>query len=155
MSSGPRPRSGEYSVAVQLGYQSAAARDADGHARLVSELVSLLAAMRPVNLYTHNLLDKHVTHVAVGTATVLAVRALALEQRPMRMVGIEAWRDLDWLGDDEKLRFDVSRFWVWPTSWPAASRRSSTGRPTTSPRGAAAWPTPRSSSPERPTTPTR
>jgi LmbE family N-acetylglucosaminyl deacetylase len=101
---------GEYSVAVQLGYASAVARDADGHARLVTELVSLLAAMRPVNLYTHNLLDKHVTHVAVGAATVLAVRALAVEHRPMRMVGIEAWRDLDWLGDDEKLRFDVSRF---------------------------------------------
>jgi LmbE family N-acetylglucosaminyl deacetylase len=101
---------GRYSVAVQLGFPSAEARSPEGHATLVGELVSLLAATRPVNLYTHNLFDKHATHVAVAAATVSAVRAMAVEQRPMRMVGVEAWRDLDWLGDAEKVRLDVSRF---------------------------------------------
>jgi LmbE family N-acetylglucosaminyl deacetylase len=101
---------GAYAAVVQLGHPSADTRSPDGHRRLVEEVTALLVATRPVNLYTHNLLDKHVTHVAVGAATVRAVRALPMVDRPLRMVGVEAWRDLDWLADAEKVRFDVSRF---------------------------------------------
>jgi LmbE family N-acetylglucosaminyl deacetylase len=101
---------GGYAVVVQLGYASDEARSVDGHRRLVDDLTSLLSAARPVNVYTHNLLDKHTTHVAIGAAVVSAVRALPMPQRPMRLVGVEAWRDLDWLGDAEKIRFDVSRY---------------------------------------------
>jgi LmbE family N-acetylglucosaminyl deacetylase len=101
---------GGYAAVVQLGYSSEEARHADGHQRLVAELTSIVAAAQPVNLYTHNLLDKHVTHVAIGAATVSAVRRLPMSARPLRMVGVEAWRDLDWLADVEKVRFDVSRY---------------------------------------------
>jgi LmbE family N-acetylglucosaminyl deacetylase len=99
---------GGYSAVVQLGHSSRSIGDAGGVAALGAELVPILAATRPINLYTHNPADEHPTHLAVVAATVGAVRALPIEQRPVRFVGIEGWRDLDWLGDGEKLRFDAT-----------------------------------------------
>jgi LmbE family N-acetylglucosaminyl deacetylase len=98
---------GGYSAIFQLGHPSASIRG-DGHATLVGELVEILDAARPVNVYTHNLADKHSTHLAAGVATVEAVRLLPVDRRPWRVIGIEGWRSLDWLGDDEKLLLDVS-----------------------------------------------
>ncbi len=98
---------GGYSAVLQLGHPSPSIR-ADGHGRLVVELAEILVAARPVNVYTHNLADKHPTHVAVGAATIEAVRRLPTDQRPWKLIGIEGWRGLDWLGDDEKVLLDVS-----------------------------------------------
>jgi LmbE family N-acetylglucosaminyl deacetylase len=98
---------GAYSAIFQLGHASAAIRG-DGHGELVGELAELLAAARPVNVYTHNLADKHATHVAAAAATVEALRRLPADQRPWKVVGIEGWRSLDWLGDDEKVLLDAS-----------------------------------------------
>ena len=98
---------GAYSAIVQLDHPSAAIRG-DEHGILVAELVALLDATRPVNLYTHNLADKHSTHLATGVATIEAARQLAPDARPWRVVGIEGWRSLDWLDDDEKVLLDVS-----------------------------------------------
>jgi LmbE family N-acetylglucosaminyl deacetylase len=98
---------GRYGVVVQLSHPSAAVRG-DGHEALVDELVGLLRATRPVNVYTHNLADKHETHVAVGVAAVEALRRLPVGERPWKVVGVEGWRGLDWLGDREKVALDVS-----------------------------------------------
>ncbi len=98
---------GGYSAIFQLGHASASIRG-DGHGRLVDELVEILAAARPVNVYTHNLADKHSTHLAAAVATIEAVRRLPADQRPWRVVGVEGWRSLDWLSDDEKILLDVS-----------------------------------------------
>ena len=43
-------------------------------------------------------------------ATVHAVRRLPVDERPSRFVGIEGWRDLDWMTDGEALRFDSTRY---------------------------------------------
>jgi LmbE family N-acetylglucosaminyl deacetylase len=99
---------GEYGAMLQLGHPSRDIRSADGLDRLVAELFSILQACQPSNVYTHNLADKHETHVAVAAATTHALRSLPPEQRPWRFVGVEAWRDLDWLPDGEKLRFDAT-----------------------------------------------
>lgn len=99
---------GRYGAMVQLGHPSAAVRSDAGHAALVDELAELVAATSPAHVYTHNLADKHETHVAVAAAVVLAVRSLPAEQRPWRLVGCEGWRDLDWLPDGEKVVLDVS-----------------------------------------------
>jgi len=98
---------GSYSAALQLGFASASLRG-DGHSTLVDQLTEILDATRPVNVYTHNLADKHDTHLAVVAATVRAVRALDPPDRPWRLVGIEGWRGLDWLTDNEKVLLDVS-----------------------------------------------
>lgn len=98
---------GGYSAIFQLGHPSAAIREPQ-QTPLVDELVEILAVARPVNVYTHNLADKHSTHLAAAVATIRAVRALPPDQRPWRLVGIEGWRSLDWLNDDEKILLDVS-----------------------------------------------
>jgi LmbE family N-acetylglucosaminyl deacetylase len=101
---------GSYSAVLQLGHPSPELRSREGFGHLIDELVTVLEAANPLNVYTHNLTDKHTTHVAVAAATVHAVRRLSLEKRPSRLVGIEAWRDLDWLHDGEKLRLDASPY---------------------------------------------
>jgi len=98
---------GGYSAVFQLGHPSPAIRG-PSHAELVSELAEILSACRPVNVYTHNLADKHATHVAAAAATIEALRTLPPDQRPWKVVGIEGWRSLDWLDDDEKVLLDTS-----------------------------------------------
>jgi len=98
---------GRYAFVAQLDYTSAETRT-PGHPALSADLKAILQAVRPQVVYTHNLADKHNTHVAVAVATLLAVRSLPRDQRPGRLFGCEVWRDLDWLNDDEKVVFDVS-----------------------------------------------
>jgi len=93
---------GEYSAVVQLAHPSASVKDAKAPA-VASDLEQLLAACRPEVLYTHNLADKHDTHVAVALRVVAACRRLPESQRPARIIGCEVWRDLDWLCDSDKL----------------------------------------------------
>ena len=98
---------GEYAAVVLLDCPGAVVRDAaDG--RPVDDLVEVLRAARPTIVYTHNLADKHDTHVAVALRTIDAIRRLPAGDRPSRLYGCEVWRDLDWVPDDEKVIFDVS-----------------------------------------------
>jgi len=97
---------GEYSAVVQLGYTSAQAKQAGG-SHLIGELADLLRAARPEVLFTHNLADKHDTHVAVALRALDACRALDEGERPARVLGGEVWRDLDWLSDADKVALDV------------------------------------------------
>ena len=99
---------GGYGAIAQLGHASAFVRSPAGFAVLVAQFRDLLASTRPLNVYTHNLADKHATHVAVAAAVIAAIRALPGEERPHRLVGIEGWRDLDWLADHEKVSFDAT-----------------------------------------------
>jgi len=98
---------GEYGVMIQLGYTSTEVRDRTDR-RLRDDLRGILEAATPEVVYTHNLADKHPTHIAVVRAVIEAVRALPRRARPQRLIGCEGWRDLDWLPDDEKVVMDVS-----------------------------------------------
>jgi len=98
---------GKYGVMVQLGYPSAAIKGAEASA-LEDELVTLLGAMSGQVVYTHNLADKHETHIAVALAVLRAIRRLPAAARPRAVYGCEAWRDLDWLPDEEAVVLDVS-----------------------------------------------
>jgi LmbE family N-acetylglucosaminyl deacetylase len=98
---------GGYSAIVQLGHASASVRG-DGHPGVVAELAEIVDATRPTNIYTHDLADKHATHVAVGVAAVEALRSLPPDRRPWRLIGVEGWRSLDWLADAEKVLLDTS-----------------------------------------------
>lgn len=96
---------GEYSAQVQLGFSSAdvKARDGAERAALRSDLIRLFQLTQPRVVYTHNVADKHDTHVAVTLRVVDALRALPREARPERVIGCEVWRDLDWLADRDKV----------------------------------------------------
>ena len=98
---------GKYSAVVLLDHSGAVVRDAASNGP-VDDLVEVLRATRPTVVYTHNLADKHDTHVAVALRVVAATRRLPSAERPMRLYGCEVWRDLDWVGDDEKVVFDLS-----------------------------------------------
>lgn len=97
---------GRFAVMVQLDYPSGVAKDA-ADPRLREDLRSILAASRPRVVYTHNPADKHDTHIAVVIPVIQAIRDLPREQRPEAVHGCEVWRDLDWLGDAEKIVHDV------------------------------------------------
>jgi len=98
---------GEYGALALLDHTSKAVKD--GHDTLiVKELAELILSANPDIIYTHNPADKHDTHVAVFIKVIRAIRSLPKSKRPKRLLGIEVWRDLDWLTDDDKIRLDVS-----------------------------------------------
>jgi LmbE family N-acetylglucosaminyl deacetylase len=98
---------GEYGAAVLLDHTSAQLKDAVARRALVGELTDLLRACRPGVVYTHNLADRHSTHVGTALATIEACRALPPAERPARLLGGEVWRDLDWLADGDRVGEDV------------------------------------------------
>lgn len=98
---------GDFAAAVLLDYPSSAVKNA-ADARPKDDLADILRATRPEVVYTHNLADKHDTHVAVALRTIDAIRTLPADARPARLYGCEVWRDLDWLPDADKVAFDLS-----------------------------------------------
>ena len=98
---------GRFGAMVQLDYPSSIAKDA-ADPRLREDLRAILAATQPRVVYTHNPADKHETHIAVVVPVIQAIRDLPRDKRPQAVHGCEVWRDLDWLGDGEKVIHDVS-----------------------------------------------
>lgn len=98
---------GEYGALALLDYESFEVKQKD-NAELISELVNLITLANPEVIYTHNLADKHQTHVAIVINVIKAIRALPKEKRPKLVYGCEIWRSLDWVNDDEKIYLDVS-----------------------------------------------
>lgn len=98
---------GEFAAQVMLNYSSEVVKDSKSKSP-VEDMVSLLKATRPQFVFTHNLADKHETHVAVTVRVIAALRSLPENERPQRIYGCEVWRDLDWLPDEDKIIFDLS-----------------------------------------------
>jgi LmbE family N-acetylglucosaminyl deacetylase len=98
---------GDYGLLVQLDYTSAEVKAASNRS-LAADLAAIVRACRPDVVYTHNLADKHDTHVAVALSAVRALRSLAADERPRRVLGCEVWRGLDWLLDEEKVALNVT-----------------------------------------------
>jgi len=98
---------GEYAASAMLGVSSAEVKDAsDG--RVVRELSDLIRRTRPQVVYTHNLADRHDTHVAVALRVIEACRTLPAAERPRQLLGGEVWRDLDWQSGADRLALDVT-----------------------------------------------
>jgi LmbE family N-acetylglucosaminyl deacetylase len=98
---------GEYAAQVLLDHKSSAIKDPKNES-VVADFVALLRAARPKVVYTHNLADKHDTHVGVVLKVIRACRALPAEERPEKLIGCEVWRDLDWLCDKDKVVMPVN-----------------------------------------------
>lgn len=99
---------GEYAAQVLLDHPSATVKDGE-QSVVLEDIRRVLELSRPEVVYTHNLCDRHDTHVAVALRTIGALRSLPEELRPQRVIGCEVWGDLDWLPDDQKVKMDVSR----------------------------------------------
>ncbi|MHB8061698.1 MAG: PIG-L deacetylase family protein, partial [Ruminiclostridium sp.] len=98
---------GEYGAVTLLDYSSSEVKDPK-NTDVVSELKELICAARPNVIYTHNLADKHDTHIGVVTKVIRALRELPKDVHPEKLYGCEVWRSLDWVNDEEKIAFDVS-----------------------------------------------
>ncbi len=98
---------GEYAAQVMLDYPSKVSKDA-AQKEPVDDLALLLKAAHPREVYTHNLADKHDTHVATALRVVSAIRCLPSAERPEKLYGCEVWRDLDWLLDEDKVGMELS-----------------------------------------------
>ena len=98
---------GEFAAQVMLDFPSKVVKDASRN-EPVDDILEIIRATRPRIVYTHNLADKHDTHVAVALRVIEALRKLEPAERPEKVVGCEVWRALDWMLDSDKLMMDLS-----------------------------------------------
>lgn len=98
---------GEYAAQVMLDYPSKAVKDGNNR-EVIEDLAGLIRFTHPQAVFTHNLADKHDTHVAVALRVLAAIRSLAPSERPQKLYGCEVWRDLDWMVDGDKVALNVS-----------------------------------------------
>ncbi len=98
---------GKYNLQLQLAHPSADVKT-PGNASVTADLAVIFGGCRPSVVYLHQPADKHDTHVACLLRCLEALRALPRAQRPARVLGVEGWRDLDWLADDAKVPLDAS-----------------------------------------------
>jgi LmbE family N-acetylglucosaminyl deacetylase len=98
---------GEYAAQIMLDFPSKVVKDAS-KIETVEDIAQIIRAAKPQIVFTHNLTDKHDTHVAVALRVVEAIRRLEQAERPARLVGCEVWRALDWMVDSAKVMMDVS-----------------------------------------------
>jgi LmbE family N-acetylglucosaminyl deacetylase len=100
-------RIGKFQAQIFLDYPSKDVKFGNRH-QVVEDLKTILQATQPEVIYTHNLADKHDTHVAVALAVLAACRESSSLTKGSKIYGCEVWRGLDWLPDDQKVALDVS-----------------------------------------------
>lgn len=100
-------RLGKYNLQLQLSHASGDVKKS-GHAGVAADLAAIFGGCRPSVVYLHQPADKHDTHVGCFLRCIEAIRALPRDRRPARVLGVEGWRDLDWLADNDKVPMDAS-----------------------------------------------
>lgn len=98
---------GRYGFLGMLGCPSKQVKSASD-TQVSDEIAEIIKLSRPETVYTHNLADKHDTHVGVALKTIAALRSLPEDIRPKKVYSLEVWRGLDWLCDSDKTCFDTS-----------------------------------------------
>jgi LmbE family N-acetylglucosaminyl deacetylase len=98
---------GEFAAQVLLDFPSKIVKD-NTQQEPVDDILAILRAAKPQIVYTHNLADKHDTHVATALRVIEALRQLEPAKRPERVIGCEVWRALDWMVDSDKLMMDLT-----------------------------------------------
>jgi len=99
---------GEFAAQIMLDIPSKVIKDSSRN-EPVDDILEILLATKPKFVYTHNLADKHDTHIGVALRVIQALRKLDQAERPERLVGCEVWRALDWMVDSDKVTMDLSR----------------------------------------------
>ena len=98
---------GEYAFMAQLDYPSSVVKQPCSP-DFANDLQTIFCVAKPRVVYTHNLADKHDTHVAVVVPVIQALRELPEADRPAEVYGVEVWRDLNWLIDNEKVLLNMN-----------------------------------------------
>ena len=98
---------GKFNLQLQLSHASGDVKKS-GHPAVAADLAAIFAGCRPAVVYLHQPADKHDTHVGCFFRCIEAIRALPRDRRPARVLGVEGWRNLDWLADADKVPMDAS-----------------------------------------------
>jgi LmbE family N-acetylglucosaminyl deacetylase len=98
---------GEFAAQIMLDFPSKVIKDA-AREDPVQDIHAILRATKPRFVYTHNLADKHDSHVGVALKVIEALRRLDQVERPEKVIGCEVWRALDWMVDADKIKMDLS-----------------------------------------------
>jgi LmbE family N-acetylglucosaminyl deacetylase len=99
---------GDFGAVAMLDYPSREAKNPQ-NSSIILDLKNLIESSKPEVIYTHNLADKHNTHIGVVVKTINAIRQIEMKNRPKKLYGCEVWRNLDWLLEEDKVIFDVSK----------------------------------------------
>lgn len=99
---------GRYNSLYLLNYSSKEIKEKENDL-IVNDYLEIIKELKPQVIYTHSILDKHPTHVGVVLKVIKALRSLPKEEQPKLFFGCEVWRGLDWIDDNKKIGFDVSR----------------------------------------------
>ena len=99
---------GRYNSLYMLNYSSKEVKDPK-NTEIPGDFLKIIKELKPEVIYTHSILDKHPTHIGVVLKLVQALRQLPKEEQPKLFYGCEVWRGLDWISDDRKIGFNVSR----------------------------------------------
>ncbi len=100
---------GRYAGLALLDYESCEVKSYKPD-NIIRDISWLLLKAQPETVYTHNLADKHETHVAVSLLVVKAIRSLPENKRPNKLFGCEVWRGLDWMLDEDKVALDSGKY---------------------------------------------
>lgn len=98
---------GKFNLQLQLSHPSSDVKKS-GNAAVAADLAAIFGGCRPAVVYLHQPADKHDTHVGCFLRCIEAIRALPRDRRPARVLGVEGWRNLDWLADTDKVAMDAS-----------------------------------------------
>ncbi len=98
---------GEFSAQFLLDFPSSRVKDAADQGP-IDDLAAIIEATKPDVIYTHNLADKHDTHIGVTLKTIAALRKVSDDALPKKIYGCEVWRDLDWMADSDKVAMNTS-----------------------------------------------
>jgi len=101
---------GDYSGVAFLRYPSSLIKNPSYKKEIEDKIKEIIELLNPHTIYTHNLYDRHPTHVAVSLRVIGALRKITKTKRPKEVYGVEVWGSLDWLSDKEKIAFDVSGY---------------------------------------------
>lgn len=99
---------GKYGAQFQLDHPSAHTKQRTQ--AVIDDYLAIFEKTRPKHVYTHNLADKHDSHVGVALHLIAALRQLPMDQRPQSLTGCEVWRSLDWLNDEDKVVMNQDGF---------------------------------------------
>lgn len=98
---------GHYSAVIQLKHTSSAIKAPD-NTSVTDDIEAILSQVSPSVVYTHNLADKHPTHIGVVMKVISSLRKMPPNRRPEKVYGVEVWRNLDWMPDTAKVALNLS-----------------------------------------------
>lgn len=99
---------GRYNSVYFMNYKSEDARNQDDE-DIVNEYIEIIKELKPRIIYTHSILDRHPTHVAVAIKVINALRKMKKGDQPKVLYGCEHERDLDWVAPEKVVTFNVSK----------------------------------------------